>query len=82
MLEPEHNAWTICHDVHTGVTTVRPIENEVVRRHEGRGIETGEWRESNTASRQVYPLSTQADIASKRQYSRGSEAFQTRRRSW
>jgi hypothetical protein len=47
MLEPEHNVWTICHDVHTGVTTVNRIENEVVRRNEGHGIETGAWRKSN-----------------------------------
>jgi hypothetical protein len=47
MVESEHNAWTICHDVPTGVTTVRRIENEVVRRYEGHGIQTGAWRKSN-----------------------------------
>jgi putative CocE/NonD family hydrolase len=71
MLEPEHNAWTICHDVHAGVTTVRRIENEGVRRHEGHGMETGAWRESNYSIKADDPLSARADIASKRQYSRG-----------
>jgi hypothetical protein len=71
MLEPEYNAWTICHDVHTGVTTVRRIDNEGVRRHEGHGMETGAWRESSYSIKPDDPLSAQADIVSKRQYSRG-----------
>jgi putative CocE/NonD family hydrolase len=71
MLEPELNAWTICHDVYAGITTVRRIENEGVRRHDGHGMETGGWRESEYSIKPDDPLRARADIASKRQYSRG-----------
>jgi putative CocE/NonD family hydrolase len=70
MLEPGFNSWTICHDVYTGVTTVRRIENDGVRRHAGHRLETGAWRESNYSINPNDPLSARADIASKRQYSR------------
>jgi uncharacterized protein len=74
MLEPEFNAWSTCHDVYTGVTTVHRIENEGVRRHEGHAMETGGWRESQYSIRPEDPLTAKADIASKRQYSRGNWA--------
>ena len=70
MLEPEFISWTICHDVYTGVTTVRRIENEGVRRHADHRLETGSWRESNYSIKPNDPLSARADIRSKRQYSR------------
>jgi putative CocE/NonD family hydrolase len=71
MLEPEESAWTVCHDVHAGTTTVRRIENEGLRRHEPHGLLTGAWRESRYTIKPGDPLSAMADIASKRQYSRG-----------
>ena len=70
MLEPEFISWTICHDVHTGITTVRRIENEGVRRHADHHLETGGWRESIYSIKPDDPLSARADIQSKRQYSR------------
>ena len=70
MLEPEFISWTNCHDVYTGVTTVRRIENEGVRRHADHRLETGGWRESNYIIKPNDPLSARADIRSKRQYSR------------
>jgi hypothetical protein len=70
MLEGERNAWTICHDLYTDVTTVRRIENEGVRRYEGHGLVAGGWRESRYSIKPDDPLSARADIRSKRQYSR------------
>jgi hypothetical protein len=70
MLEPEFISWTICHDVYTGVTTVRRIENEGVRRHGDHRLETGSWRESNYSIKPDDPLSARADIRLKRHYSR------------
>jgi hypothetical protein len=70
MLENEFNSWTICHDVYAGVTSVRRIENEGVRRHAGHRLEAGAWRESIYSIKPNDPLSARADIASKRQYSR------------
>ncbi len=80
MLEPEANGWTICHDVFTGVTKVRRTENEGVRRHEGHGMETGVWRESEYSIRPDDPLSAKVDIRTRRQYGRGnwSVASETR----
>ena len=61
MLEPEFISWTICHDVYTGVTTVRRIENEGVRRHADHRLETGVGGEQlqHQAERS---LSARADI--------------------
>jgi len=80
MLEPEAHGWTICHDVSTGVTKVRRIENEGVRRHEGHDMETGSWRESEYSIRPDDPLSARMDIRTRRQYRRGnwSVASETR----
>jgi hypothetical protein len=72
MLEPEANGWTVCHDVFSGVTKVRRIENEGVRRHEGHGMETGSWRESEYSIRPDDPLSARADITTRRLYRRGA----------
>jgi putative CocE/NonD family hydrolase len=71
MVEPEMHSWTVCQDVYTGVTSVRRIDNEGVRRHEDHGLETGERRESVYSIKPNNPLSAEADISSKRQYSRG-----------
>ncbi|MGH6874372.1 MAG: CocE/NonD family hydrolase, partial [Aestuariivirgaceae bacterium] len=70
MIEPELHAWTTCHDAYTGITTVRRVENEGVRRHAGHRLVTGGSRESNYSIKPNDPLSARADIASKRQYSR------------
>jgi len=72
ILEPEMRSWTVCQDVYTGITIVRRIENDGVRRYEDHGLETGEWRESVYKIKPDDPLSAEADIASKRQYSRGN----------
>jgi putative CocE/NonD family hydrolase len=71
IIEPEMNAWTICHDVYSGVTSVQRVENEGIRRLEGHAMETGGWRQSDYSIRPGDPLSARADITSKRQYSRG-----------
>jgi hypothetical protein len=73
-LEPEANGWTICHDVHSAVTTVRRIENDGVRRHEGHGMETGAWRESLYSIKADDPLSATVDIATRRGYARAEWA--------
>jgi hypothetical protein len=65
------NAWTICHDVYSGVTSVQRVENEGIRRLEGHEMETGGWRQSDYSIKPDDPLSARADITSKRQYSRG-----------
>jgi putative CocE/NonD family hydrolase len=69
-LEPEANGWTICHDVLSGITKVRRIENEGVRLHEGHEMETGAWRESEYAIEPGDPLSAKVDIAARRRYAR------------
>jgi uncharacterized protein len=73
-LEPEANGGTICHDLHSGVTTVRRAENDGVRRHEGHGMETGAWRESLYSIAAKDPLSAKVDIATRRHYGRGEWA--------
>ena len=71
MIEPEVNAWTVCHDVFTGLTKVYRIENEGVRRHEDHGMETGGWRESEYSIKPDDPLSAKAEIRMRRLYRRG-----------
>ena len=77
MLEAGTDGWTICHDVFTGLTKVRRTEHEGVRRHDGHGMETGAWRESEYSIKPNDPLSAEADIRTRRIYRRAEWAVES-----